>query len=105
MNVTSPTVLDQAYLNLRREFGRVPLIKSKLPEFVRRCESLGEFWSFSKAKHGTYQARREYIWDSLRSSLEYLKAEDRSPGVEPISEILAGGWVSPCSRSVSPQGF
>jgi ABC-type uncharacterized transport system permease subunit len=23
--------------------------------------------------------------------LEYLKAEDRSPGVEPISEILAGG--------------
>ena len=91
MNVTSPTVLDQAYLNLRREFGRVPLIKSKLPEFVRRCESLGEFWSFSKAKHGTYQARREYIWDSLRSLLEYLKAEDRSPGVEPISEILAGG--------------
>jgi Arc/MetJ-type ribon-helix-helix transcriptional regulator len=70
-----------------------------------RCESLGEFWSFSKAKHGTYQARREYIWDSLRSLLEYLKAEDRSPGVEPISEILAGGWVSPCSRSVSPQGF
>jgi len=105
MNVTSPTVLDQAYLNLRREFGRVPLIKSKLPEFVRRCESLGEFWSFSKAKHGTYQARREYIWDSLRSLLEYLKAEDRSPGVEPISEILAGGWVSLCSRSVSPQGF
>jgi hypothetical protein len=54
MNGTSPSVLDQAYLNLRREFGRVPLIKSKLPEFVRRCESLGEFWSFSKAKHGTY---------------------------------------------------
>ena len=105
MNVTSPTVLDHAYLNLRHEFGRVPLIKSKLPGFVRRCESLGEFWSFSKAKHGTYQARREYIWDSLRSLLEYLKAEDRSPGVEPISEILAGGWVSPCSRSVSPQGF
>ena len=105
MNVTSPTVLDQAYLNLGREFGRVPLIKSKLSGFVRRCESLGEFWSFSKAKHGTYQARREYIWDSLRSLLEYLKAEDRSPGVEPISEILAGGWVSPCSRSVSPQGF
>jgi len=26
--------------------------------------------------------------------LEYLKAEDRSPGVEAISEILAGGWVS-----------
>jgi hypothetical protein len=70
-----------------------------------RRESLGEFWSFSKAKRGTYQARREYIWDSLRSLLEYLKAEDRSPGVEPISEILAGGWVSPCSRSVSPQGF
>ena len=77
-------------MNLRGEFGRVPLIKSKLPGFVRRCESLGEFWAFSKAKHGTYQARREYIWDSLRSLLEYLKAEDRSPGVEPISEILAG---------------
>src|ERR1700676_4535610 len=40
MNVTSPTVLDQAYLNLRGEFGRVPLIKSKLPEFVRRFECL-----------------------------------------------------------------
>ena len=74
MNVTSPIVLDQAYLNFRLEFGGVPLIKSKLPGFVRRSESLGEFWSFSKAKHGTYQARREYIWDSLRSLLEYLKA-------------------------------
>ena len=90
MNLTSPTVLDQAYLNLRREFGRVPLIKSKLPECVWRCQSLGEFWSFIKATHGTYQERREYIWDSFRPLWEYLKAEDRSPGVEPISEILAG---------------
>ena len=45
-NLTLPTVLDQAYLNLRRVFGRVPIIKSKLFEFVRRCQSLAEFWSF-----------------------------------------------------------
>ena len=43
MNLTLPTVLDQAYLNLRLVFGRVPLIKSKLFEFVRRCQSLAEF--------------------------------------------------------------
>jgi hypothetical protein len=30
MNLTSPTVLDQAYLNLRRGFDRVPLIEAKL---------------------------------------------------------------------------
>jgi hypothetical protein len=40
MKVTSPSVLDQAYLNLRREFGRVPLIKSKLPEFVGAAKGL-----------------------------------------------------------------
>jgi hypothetical protein len=34
-------------------------VQHLLREFVRRCESLGEFWSFSKAKHGTDQARRE----------------------------------------------
>jgi hypothetical protein len=83
MELISPTVLDQAYLNLRRGFDRVALIESQLAECVRRCQSLGEFWSFIKAKHGTYQARREYIGDFFRPLLEYLKAQSRSPGVEP----------------------
>jgi hypothetical protein len=33
--------------------------------------------------------RRKYLWDSFRLLFEYLEAEDRSPGVEPITEILA----------------
>jgi hypothetical protein len=37
---------NQAYLDLRRELGTGADVKSRLPDFVRRCRSLGEFWSF-----------------------------------------------------------
>jgi hypothetical protein len=80
---------NQAYLDLRRELSTDADVKSRLPDFVRRCRSLGEFWSFIQAKYGTYPERRGYLWDSFRPLLEYLETENRSPGVEPITEILA----------------
>ena len=51
---------NQAYLDLRRELGTGADVKSRLPDFVRRCRSLGEFWSFIQAKYGTYRERRKY---------------------------------------------
>jgi hypothetical protein len=48
---------NQAYLDLRRELGTDADIKSRLPEFVRRCRGLREFWSFIQAQYlpGTSQ--------------------------------------------------
>jgi hypothetical protein len=40
VNLTSPTVLDQAYWNFRREFGRVPLIKSNFPNLSAAATAL-----------------------------------------------------------------
>jgi hypothetical protein len=40
MNLTSPTVLDQAYLNLRRGFDRVPLIEAKLADLSAAAKAL-----------------------------------------------------------------
>jgi hypothetical protein len=60
----------------------------KVPDFVRRCSDLGQFWGFIKFERGTYRERRTLIWDAFRPLIEYLEAQDRSPGVAPITAAL-----------------
>jgi hypothetical protein len=50
-NLTSPIVLDRAFFNSQARFWQGLAHQSKLPEFVRRSENLGELWSFIEAKH------------------------------------------------------
>jgi len=79
---------DGAYKELRFLFGDRLDTKTKLPAFVRRCSDLAQFWGFIKYERPSYQERRTLIWDSFRSLIEYLEAEDRAPGVAPITEVL-----------------
>lgn len=76
------------YQELRHFFASRSDTKTKLPDFVRRCRDLAQFWAFIKYEKPTYAERRELIWDAFRPLIEYLEAQDHSPGVIPISEIL-----------------
>ena len=62
--------------------------KGKLPDFVRRCSDLSQFWGFIKYEKPSYAERRALIWDAFRPLIEYLEAQDRAPGVAPITATL-----------------
>ena len=55
---------DPAYKKLRSELQDQAEVWKKLPEFVRRCRDLGQFWQFIAKKYGKYADRRDFLWDS-----------------------------------------
>jgi Abortive infection C-terminus len=85
---TSGSYDDAEYMELRRYFANRPDTKAKLPDFVRRCGDMRQFWAFIKYERGTYQERRNLIWEAFRPLIGFLEGQDRAPGVLPISEAL-----------------
>ena len=79
---------DPSYKSLRRELLERPDITNKIPKFIRRCRDLGQYWQFIKHEYGTYQERREFLWDRFRPALEYLECLDRLPSTQVIDDIL-----------------
>src|SRR5208337_1333814 len=73
---------------LRLFFASRADTKAKLPDFIRRCSDLAQFWGFIKYERARYAERRTLIWDAFRPLIEYLETHDRSPGVAPISATL-----------------
>jgi phage portal protein BeeE len=79
---------DQAYRELRRGLAEQSDLKAKLPAFVRQCSDTAQFWAFIKQDRKSYEERRQFIWGAFRPLIEYLEAQDRAPGVTPITEAL-----------------
>jgi hypothetical protein len=79
---------DAEYKKLRRSFGERTDTKTKLPDFVRRCRDLGQFWGWIKQRCPTYAGRRELLRQEFHPLLDHLEANDRAPGVAPITETL-----------------
>ena len=61
---------DHRYKRLREEIVREFISTGKVPDFVRRCRDMNQFWQFIKHKHPTYQERREYLWDAFRPLID-----------------------------------
>jgi Abortive infection C-terminus len=104
---------EAAYQELRRFFASRADTKTKLPDFVRRCRDLGQFWGFVKYERGTYAERRNLLWDAFRPLIDYLETQDRAPGVVSITETLEAfgpghvhaAWQKALDRRVTdPEG-
>lgn len=104
---------DEAYKKLRHHFAARPDTKDKVPDFVRRCRDLGQFWGFIKYERSTYQERRVLLWDAFRPLIDYLEGLDRSPGVVPITAVIEqfdpdnvhGAWQKALDRRLNdPEG-
>ncbi len=78
----------QDFSRLRAEFLNNAQLKSRMPDMVRKYRDQSQFWPFIKHKFPSYAERRDYIWAEFRPVFEYLEAQDRSPGVQPITQAL-----------------
>jgi hypothetical protein len=101
------------FMRLRQEIVNDGRVKGKIPDIIRKYRDRGQFWQFIKNKFHSYRERREYIWQEIRPLIDYLEAQDRSPGVQPITEALVNfdsqhvhdAWQKALDRRVrDPEG-
>lgn len=101
------------FLRLRQVVLSQPALDPLVPQFLRTCRSLGQFWQFIKEKFGTYAERRKYLWDEFRPLLEILERGGPSPSDQVASnafdKIDAGNvqaaWSKALDRRASdPEG-
>lgn len=64
---------DAEYKDLRQQLIRNPDINSYLPQFLRDCRSLMEFWGHIKNQSPTYQGRRDYLRDEFNHVLNIME--------------------------------
>jgi hypothetical protein len=76
------------YVELRSIFIKNSITEKLLPDYIKKCRGLNEFWQFIKYKYAHYQERRIFIWDSLSSLLEYLEKSENTPSDVIITERL-----------------
>jgi len=77
------------YVQLRGELIADPVVRDRLPGFVRTCRSLDEFWGFIKLNSGNYVQRREFLRQEFNEILTYLESATAMPSDSLISEKLA----------------
>jgi hypothetical protein len=76
------------FARLRTEILTNTQIRNQIPDIVRKYRDQSQFWQFIKHKFAHYAERHQYIWAEFRPLFDFLEAQDRSPGVQPISETL-----------------
>lgn len=66
---------EQEYSNLRRELVTIQPIRDALPEVVRRCTTVREFWNFIKDMFETekYRRRTDYLQRQFEPILTWLE--------------------------------
>lgn len=104
---------DIEYKSLRHELLQNQRIGSKLPEFLRKCRELSEFWNFIKNKFSTYAERREYLREQFDPVLTFLEMASEMPSDTEIScrlarvdsEHIHEAWQKALNRrSIDPDG-
>jgi hypothetical protein len=67
------------YKALRAELIANASLKALLPSFVQTCRDQHQFWTYIKGKFGTYQERRQFIWESFASVVSFLETDAPAP--------------------------
>lgn len=78
-HVTGGQASDTDYKEIRSELITNAAIKDEIPTFLKKYQNLSQFWAFIKKKFSTYQARREFIWNSFSTILAKLESEQNYP--------------------------
>lgn len=56
---------DALYKKIRLKLLDDPLVRDMLPEWIKTKRTIDQFWTFIKGRCGTYQERREFLWDEF----------------------------------------
>lgn len=79
---------NEDYKRIRTELTSEPRLQSYLPQFLNSNRDLSQFWQFIKSKFGTYQERREYLWQSFAPALKFLEMPNGNPADEIVTQTV-----------------
>jgi hypothetical protein len=79
---------DVEFVRLRRSLLSDSTLDSLLPNFLRTCRNLAQFWQFIKYKYGTYAERRDYIWSEFNPLLKALERGALAPSDKAVTQAL-----------------
>ncbi len=64
------------YSMLRMKFMEDENSKKFLPDYIRKCRDINQFWQFIKNEFGSYAERRTFIYETFQDVLNYLETEN-----------------------------
>ena len=80
---------EPEYRVLRAEMRKNATLFAKLPDFLRTCSDLSQYWSFIQKLFPSYQERRDYLWEAFAPAIDYLETKVSGLVVTPDREMLA----------------
>lgn len=84
-----------------------------IPKFIKTCRNIDQFWQFIKYEFGSYQERRDFIWNEFRPLLDAIERGGSAPSDEFVTKGLGkidaahvrAVWLKALDRRVSdPEG-
>lgn len=90
---TGGSASENEYAPLRRDLMVRPETRDLVPDVVRTCRTLGEFWGFIQPEYATYRERRMFLrdaFDPLLTSLERAPSPAAEPTLASIRELGSG---------------
>jgi hypothetical protein len=78
----------QGYKELRKAVLSNQLVKNIIPEFLRNCRNLEDFWHFIKREYQHYAERREFLWRSFAPLFQIADESSSSPVDENAAAAL-----------------
>lgn len=84
-----------------------------IPKFIKTCRNIDQFWQFIKYEFGSYQERRDFIWNEFRPLLDAIERGGSAPSDEFVTKGLGkidaahvqAAWLKALDRRVSdPEG-
>jgi len=80
---------DEAeYARLRQMLLANYSLESLMPQFLRTCRNLTQFWQLIKYQFSTYAERRIFIWGEFNPLLEALERGAVAPSDETVTQTL-----------------
>jgi len=67
---------DAQYRVYRDELMNDPILRDRLPRFVRTCFDLNQFWNYIK-QFPSYRERREFLWNEFKPLLAMIEMRDK----------------------------
>jgi hypothetical protein len=67
------------YKVIRSKFLSNKSLKDFIPDYIKKCRDVEQFWQFIKAKYsgdGCYTKRKNYIYETFQDLLDYLETEN-----------------------------
>jgi hypothetical protein len=76
------------FIRLRKIILDASILDNVIPNFLKTCRSIDQFWNFIKHKYSTYAERRDFIYKEFHPMLYLLESNHISPSDNSVTGAI-----------------